>query len=74
MDSNTFVHSGIVDFFYVEWLESSTETYTSFIKGKDIGIELVEYLYDEKTRLRQYNVFRIINEKKWLLAKLKYGF
>ena len=73
MDSNTFVHSGIVDFFYVEWLESSTETYTSFIKGKDIGIELVEYLYDEKT-LRQYNVFRIINEKKWLLAKLKYGF
>jgi hypothetical protein len=74
MDSDIFVHSGIVDFFYVEWLESSTETYTSFIKGKDIGIELVEYLYDEKTRLRQYNVFRIINEKKWLLAKLKYGF
>jgi hypothetical protein len=74
MDSNTFVHSGIVDFFYEEWYESPHKVYKDFIKSKDMGIELVENLRDEKTRLYQYNVFRIINEKKWLLAKIKYGF
>jgi len=74
MDSDIFVHSGIVDFFYEDWCGSSHKVFKDFIKDKDMGIELVENLRDEKTRLLQYNVFRIINEKKWLLAKLKYGF
>jgi hypothetical protein len=40
------------------------EVYKDFIKGKDIGIEIVE---------NSHNVFRIINEKKWFLSKIKYG-
>ena len=36
--------------------------YTKFIKYKDIGVKYIEC-----------GVYEIVDEKKWMLAKIKYG-
>jgi hypothetical protein len=45
--------------------------WVKFISYLDMGIEFVQF-----NRYKKYNVYdayEIIDEKKWLLAKLKYG-
>jgi hypothetical protein len=59
-----FVNRNIWNCLYpVEY--NSDDSWYSFIKSKDLGIICVDLLADEYT---------IVDEKKWLLSKLKYGF
>lgn len=45
--------------------DSSYDAWISFIEGKDLGLAVSVKGY--------YIVYKIIDEQKWLLAKLKYG-
>ena len=46
--------------------DSTYDAWISFIEGKDLGLRVSVNEY--------YLVYKIIDERKWLLAKLKYGF
>jgi FMN-dependent NADH-azoreductase len=63
MDSDTFYTSEIYHKFKYEW---TTHTWSEFIESKDLGIEYLDHL--------DQNLYKIVDEKKWLLAKIKYGF
>jgi hypothetical protein len=50
--------------FYTEW-NRELETWPDFIKRKDIGIEFL-------TNNIQGHFYEIVDEKKWMLTKIKY--
>ena len=63
---NTFKNIIIYSTFKVEYfLNNTTPSWSSFVLSKDLGIILINF--HEET-------YRITDEKKWLLSKLKYGF
>jgi hypothetical protein len=67
MDSNYIQSDLICDKLVDIWCESNINHYYDFMKHLDIGIVPVGC---DKVITGEY---KIINEKKWLLAKLKYG-
>jgi len=71
MASNTFVNKTIYKYFrlndefrYFSY-ENNKSPWKTFIESKDLGVICLSYLKDE---------YRITDEKKWALAKIKYGF
>jgi len=62
MDSNVIENENIYNVVKVEYLTQPLN-WNKFIKNKDLG---VIHLVDDE--------YKIIDEKKWLLSKLKYGF
>lgn len=50
--------------FFHEWVENGHELWADFIKRKDLGLQHIGY---------SHGTYIIVNEKKWLLSKLKYG-
>ena len=67
----------VYDLFKRDW-KCSKEFYSEFIKSKDFGIETNHTL--KETEMQNGNeqlytdYYKIVDEKKWLLTKLKYGF
>ena len=57
----------ILDRFHDQWSSSGINHYYDFIRHLDIGILPVR---SERLITDDY---KVVNEKKWLLAKLKYG-
>ncbi len=64
MDSKYFSNNNILYTFHLEYMESKLY-WVDFIKSKDLGIICLSYLNHK---------YEIKDEKKWLLAKIKYGF
>jgi len=62
MDSDTFTNRNIYLYFREE---SRFINWKEFIKSKDLGIFCLDSLN---------HIYKIIDEKKWLLSKLKYNF
>ena len=44
-----------------------------FIKRKDIGIECIKGMSFLGGSFNNANVYTVVDKKKWMLAKLKYG-
>ncbi len=72
MDSNTFECEKIYQTLkteFIDWITSpdfhSAPSWGEFILRKDLGLIYVD---------SRHETYTIINEKKWLLAKIKYGF
>ena len=69
MDSDFIIKNDVAieiyNILYDECVESNINAWSKFIKSKDLGIISISY-YDD--------LYRIIDEKKWALAKIKYGF
>ena len=73
MDSdvvNSKLNARLWRILHEEFLKNSSEESTyaawiSFIEGKDLGLRV--------SVKGHYLVYKIIDERKWLLAKLKYG-
>ena len=61
MDSDTFINKTIYEYYRVE---SRFISWKKFIKSKDLGIICVDSLN---------HIYKIIDEKKWLINKIKYG-
>jgi hypothetical protein len=61
MDSDKFYTAEIYHKLSKEWIVYP-RTWSDFIESKDLGIIDLGVLY------------KIVDEKKWLLAKIKYGF
>ena len=61
MDSDTFINKTIYEYYRVE---SRFISWKEFIKSKDLGIICVDSLN---------HIYKIIDEKKWLINKIKYG-
>jgi len=74
MDSevvNSKLNAGLWRVLHKEFLKNFSEDSTydawiSFIENKDLGLAVSVNEY--------YIIYKIIDERKWLLAKLKYGF
>ncbi len=67
MESDTFINATIYNRFRNEFFKYFGSTYRvweDFIKSKDLGVICLSHFNDE---------YIIIDEKKWLLAKIKYG-
>lgn len=62
MDSNVIDNENIYNFLKEEFLRTEWN-WDKFIENKDLGI--MHFVDDE---------YEIIDEKKWLLNKIKYGF
>jgi len=62
MDSNVIENENIYNFLKEEFLRTEWN-WDKFIENKDLGI--MHFVDDE---------YEIIDEKKWTLAKIKYGF
>ena len=60
------VNNIITDMFLDEYTQSSIIGWTRFIEKKDIGI-----VYNNTHSA--HNIYKVVNEKKWLLTKIKYG-
>ena len=56
-----------------EFNASSSRTWSDFITNKDIGLEYCKHTFNFKLDGRSFDTYRIVNEKKWMLSKLKYG-
>jgi hypothetical protein len=65
MDSDYFYSFMIYRTFDFEYQASDFSNFAEFIKSKDLGIT-TQVPYDD--------IYKIVDEKKWLLAKIKYGF
>lgn len=65
MDSDTFTNRNIYLYFREESHFINWKNWKEFIKSKDLGIFCLDSLND---------IYKIIDEKKWLLSKLKYNF
>jgi len=65
MESNTFINSNIYIHFRNEYFSNKNNIWIDFIKSKDLGVICLSYLKDE---------YRVVDEKKWLINKIKYGF
>ena len=73
MDSDTFSTNTIYDklrdeYFSCKWNDAGD--YIKFIKFKNLGIECIEINVDQKGLIDRY---KIVDEKKWLINKIKYG-
>lgn len=64
MDSEIILNHNIYKILYSEYTVSECN-YALFIKSKDLGIISIDLTGD---------FYKITDEKKWLLSKLKYGF
>ena len=71
MDSDTFINENIWNYFKNEFYDSNVTSfygtvnrYKIFIENLDLGITTVSGAHN----------YRITDHKKWLLAKIKYGF
>lgn len=64
MESNSFINATIYIHFRNEYFSNKNNLWKTFIDSKDLGVICLSYLNDE---------YRIVDEKKWLLAKIKYG-
>ena len=62
MDSNVIENENIYNFLKEEFLRTAWN-WDKFIENKDLGI--MHFVDDE---------YEIIDEKKWLINKIKYGF
>ena len=62
MDSNVIENENIYNFLKEEFLRTEWN-WDKFIENKDLGI--MHFVDDE---------YEIIDEKKWALSKIKYGF
>jgi|688.fasta_scaffold1370036_3 hypothetical protein len=72
MDSNTFECEKIYEIFKREWITSpnfnSISSWKLFIQYLDLGIECTS------VRIFQNDEYKIVDEKKWTINKIKYGF
>ena len=64
MDSNVIENENIYKILYSEYTVSECN-YALFIERKDMGIISIDLTGD---------FYKVVDEKKWLLSKLKYGF
>jgi hypothetical protein len=68
MDSDK-IHIRLENVFYHEWLQDENLlNWKTFINEKDLGI-----IYFGRSLSKNLTEYEIIDEKKWLLAKIKYG-
>ena len=66
MESDTFINATIYNRFRNEYYSNKNNNiWNIFIESKDLGVICLSYLKDE---------YRIVDEKKWLINKIKYGF
>jgi hypothetical protein len=69
MDSDFIIKNDVAikiyNILYDEYAESNINAWSKFIKSKDLGIISISY-YDD--------LYKIIDQKKWALSKIKYGF
>jgi len=54
------------DLFYNKVVKANV-TFSSYIKSLDIGIEFIGFIASNHR-------YKVVDEKKWLLNKIKYGF
>jgi hypothetical protein len=64
MDSEIILNHNIYKILYSEYTVSECN-YALFIERKDMGIISIDLTGD---------FYKVVDEKKWLLSKLKYGF
>jgi len=64
MDSEIILNHNIYKILYSEYTASECN-YALFIKRKNMGIISIDLTGD---------FYKVVDEKKWLLSKLKYGF
>lgn len=64
----------VYDFFEKEYQQSNS-FYNEFIRGKDLGLQPIVSKENENNYGRgiHSDYYKVINEKKWMLARLKYG-
>lgn len=62
MDSDNFYSRKVYNVFENEFLYCEHTTWTEFLRSKDLGIMFLGFAE-----------YRIIDKKKWLLTKIKYG-
>ncbi len=60
----------IYDILYKEWNWKQIPTWKSFIDSKNLGIEFMS----KTGPWPLVHIYKIVDKKKWLLTKLKYGF
>jgi hypothetical protein len=65
MDSNSFIHTRIYGGKFLRDFLSSNYTWREYILSKDLGIICTNLGKDE---------YKIVDEKKWTINKIKYGF
>lgn len=72
MDSNIFITDTIYLRFQDEYHSSNNHLmgYIKFIKSKNLGIECIDINIGGGLLDR----YKIVDEKKWLINKIKYGF
>ena len=71
MDSDTFITDTIYEKFQYEYHNSNNihRGYIKFIKSKNLGIECIDINIGSQLLDR----YKIVDEKKWLINKIKYG-
>ena len=65
MEYNSTFNAGMFDIFFSEWVESKL-AWEDFITLKDLGLEYIRGRGEDE----QYS---IVDIKKWMMAKIKYG-
>ena len=60
---SSFNNENVYNTLVREWVESTITTWSVFIKKKSLGIKHIGG-----------NSYKVVNKKKWLLNKIKYGF
>lgn len=60
----TIYHTFKHEFFCEQPQQNFLYEFSKFINSKDLGIISIDYIY---------NIYEIVDEKKWLMAKIKYG-
>ena len=68
MESKIFKTNSVYDSFRKEWIAAYSIVWSEFIEEKDIGIKAVEDSIFLVT-----HEYEVIDEKKWLIARIKYG-
>lgn len=72
MDSNIGIQPKMYPTFKKEWLSSHFIHWEDFIASKDLGITCFNKISSIDTTIGLI-AYKIVDEKKWLLAKIKYG-
>jgi|LakMenEpi03Aug12_release.lakeMendotaPanAssembly.Ray.scaffolds.fasta_scaffold709228_2 hypothetical protein len=70
MDYKPFKSELIYFTFFEEYLTSRYLGWDSFIKSKDFGILVFKMEFETFMK----SEYIVVDEKKWLVAKIKYGF
>ena len=52
------------EFFCEQPQQNILYEFSEFINSKNLGVISIDYIYD---------IYKIVDEKKWILTKLKYG-